>query len=110
MNKRKKLVIAAVIILLAALPICAIIPLFTTLDGGFRGAEYEYLILDGEKYALCTDHEPLIRGALLGTLPYGSEKALIFQAIPASGESESEYVYALIFKDGAYYKKTEQSP
>ena len=38
MNKRKKLVIAAVIILLAALPICAIIPLFTTLDGGFRGA------------------------------------------------------------------------
>lgn len=110
MNKRKKLVIAAVIILLAALPIYALLPLFTTLDGEFRGAEYEYLILDGEKYALCTDHEPLIRGALLGTLPYGSEKALIFQAIPASGENESEYVYALIFKDGAYYRKIKQSP
>ncbi len=109
MNKRKKLVIAAVIILLAALPIYALLPLFTTLDGGFRGAEYEYLILDGERYALCLDHPPMTRGALLGTLPYGDEKAMIFQATPQSGESESEYVYALIFKDGAYYKKLDSN-
>lgn len=109
MTKRTKLFIAVTFILLAALPICALLPLFTTLDGGFRGAEYEYLILDDEKYALCTDHEPLIRGALLGTLPNGSEKALIFQAMPQSGENESEYVYSLIFKDGAYYKRLDSN-
>ena len=107
MRKRS---IALAVILLAALPFFALFGSCSRLEGSFRGAEYEELILNGEKYELCSDHEPLVRGALLGTLPYGDEKALIFRAAPQSGDDEGEYVYALIFKDGAYYKKTEKSP
>lgn len=104
MRKRS---IALAVILLAALPFFALFGSCSRLEGGFRGAEYEYLILDGEKYELRSDHEPLVRGALLGTLPYGDEKALIFRATPQSGNGGSEYIYALTFRDGAYYKKAE---
>ena len=109
-KEMKKRIIALAVILLAALPFFAFFGSCSKLEGSFSGAEYEYLMLNGEKYELCLDHPPMTRGALLGTLPYGDEKAMIFQATPQSGESESVYVYALIFRDGAYYKKIEQNP
>lgn len=102
---KKRLIIALMIGLLAALPFFALLGSFSRLDGGFCGAEYELLTLNGERYALFYDHEPLIRGALLGTLPYGAETALIFRAKPLGGMGEGEYICILTFRDGAYYKK-----